>query len=1599
MNALYAALKTYKTYISLLVCVLFVISLPLAGTAETVDDTFSRAVNSYIEGEEEQSRQLLEEVLQRSPDHTRARELYSDLDVSEEAAEGLQESSPPAVEEDEPSRADGGDEAESDLDFRTFSPDSAADFDGVDEEISVSESATDEEQVFAEVPVEEVEGVEDEGELPEFDPLDQEEIQAADTAEEVEEAGEKIGEKEFITEDFPAPPSRSEAVHWLRAEEYEDRVRFTIQATGTIDYITSYIYDPPMIIVDVPGAINELPDSPLDISMGNVLRVRHSQYRIDPFHTTRVVLDLEEWSENYRVERISPGNKIVVDVFDPEIPDEEIEPPEKVVEDPPEVEPVPGFERVTGEDQEIDLEAEAPDPLTVLLTDEEGEPRVDREVLFEVVEGDGRVDARPEEEGLQRGTTTDEEGRAAARFHAGREAGLNVVEAYVPAEDEVVTFHITVRPGEPEQLVKIAGDRQEVTFGSEIVRPLVVEVQDAYGNPVPDVRVRAEDLTGEGLIDLDWEAQEIRRTARTDDAGRLEIDFYRISPTRRENRVRITVPLEDREDLTATFTVLGRPQLISVSFSEAPLLDVVRTLAEIAGWNIAFPDTVDGQPLEDMLVSVHLEEVTALRALDTILDIKDLTRVADGNIMKIVAKPEAARQGVPVLEPQDLADYPGNNMVTVTYNLSFLEATDDLASRLQQALLAPESTLVADESSNALVVTDLVNNQRRLWQIINQIDQPDQLFEVRVFNLDFREAEEMASNIESLLPTGQGNVVANRAKNALLVFADPGLMSRIEALVEGVDTEGALPGRLEVVNLEGYDVENIAQQVNAVLGLQPVPLSEILDFDIEIEDADELREMLEAGRRIELGTLLGSASVIPLPEVERILMFGPKDIRVMAHRIIEQVKRDAGEYLQRKSWRWFTFQNLSMEEGRRFINRMGGLSIEARLETSGAFLLSADSEERLDMFEDFIEDIDRDIDLPPEKEIIIYTPQSVAPDDLGDDIEDYYDDLQDVRAPDQEATPRVLLAEEDMLILVVSPTEADFVRRLLDRLDTSLADDHQILNYAPRYIDAEELSDKLEDRNIGRLLYEDEDRISLLVPTENYDRHKSLIEDIDAPGITTRVYHLRNTRAEELVDTLEDVQDHTDLRVSFSADEPTNTLIYTAPRNAVTEVENLISDLDQWQRQVFIEGIILEYTMSEGQEFGARWIFDPEEDESPLSGDVGIVESGAGGYLDAGGDFQAILNENQFQAVLNFMEDEGEAEVMAKPQISAINNREASFQKGIERQERVAVGTGEDREITLVPVEAFIELTVTPTITRDRFVRMDLLMSKDDDVTEGDQIRTDRRTLRNSVLIQDGQTVVLGGLIEEDVRMNETGIPYLKDVPVLGNLFKSSSESLEKNELIVFLTPHVIENPAEADRTTRMVSEQLEQITPIPVNPNIDGFERISQLDALAPERSQRIELAQRIVQHREQEGPFRSLQELTDVPGIDEDILGDIAYRTEVGVNLNTASFDDLARIKNIDVDLARAIVDERDRRQSFRSLAAVEEILQEHDIDPQYYSDYLRPIFVVSGAGVEEELEAEDMPDTPPEEETLPQLIPEEDDVSGEEEELELITPGNNN
>ena len=156
---------------------------------------------------------------------------------------------------------------------------------------------------------------------------------------------------------------------------------------------------------------------------------------------------------------------------------------------------------------------------------------------------------------------------------------------------------------------------------------------------------------------------------------------------------------------------------------------------------------------------------------------------------------------------------------------------------------------------------------------------------------------------------------------------------------------------------------------------------------------------------------------------------------------------------------------------------------------------------------------------------------------------------------------------------------------------------------------------------------------------------------------------------------------------------------------------------------------------------------------------------------------------------------EGRGEVISTPRVITANQREAIIQQGVEIPYQESASSG---ATTISFKEAVLELRVTPQVTPDNRIILDLNIKKDS-VGQiivggaGQQVPSiDTREITTQVLVNDGQTVVLGGILETERRETEKKVPYLGDVPVLGRLFKTTGRTNNKDELLIFVTPKIL---------------------------------------------------------------------------------------------------------------------------------------------------------------------------------------------------------------
>jgi type IV pilus secretin PilQ/predicted competence protein len=279
-------------------------------------------------------------------------------------------------------------------------------------------------------------------------------------------------------------------------------------------------------------------------------------------------------------------------------------------------------------------------------------------------------------------------------------------------------------------------------------------------------------------------------------------------------------------------------------------------------------------------------------------------------------------------------------------------------------------------------------------------------------------------------------------------------------------------------------------------------------------------------------------------------------------------------------------------------------------------------------------------------------------------------------------------------------------------------------------------------------------------------------------------------------------------RGKVEADQRTNTLIVRDIKSSVEDIQNLIGRLDLRTPQVLIESNLIEttptFTRSLGIEMeslfnnGRIRTSDRFLANSPFRGDPQPTPAANLLSIPNPG-FRFGYFGNNITSVLSAAEAEGNVKIISRPSVVTLNNVESQIESArIIRIRTSAATVGESG--SLREIRAGIILKVTPQVSADGFVLLNISV-KSSTLDFGNTIENipaeNSREAKANVLVRDGETVVIGGILKDTSSNSDTGIPYLKDVPVLGWLFKKSSWTKDFEELVVFITPRIMSAGAE----------------------------------------------------------------------------------------------------------------------------------------------------------------------------------------------------------
>lgn len=315
---------------------------------------------------------------------------------------------------------------------------------------------------------------------------------------------------------------------------------------------------------------------------------------------------------------------------------------------------------------------------------------------------------------------------------------------------------------------------------------------------------------------------------------------------------------------------------------------------------------------------------------------------------------------------------------------------------------------------------------------------------------------------------------------------------------------------------------------------------------------------------------------------------------------------------------------------------------------------------------------------------------------------------------------------------------------------------------------------------------------------------------------------------------------------SIQADKTLNAIVVRADPGELKEIRDLIAKLDVRRPQVLIEAAIVEVSLKETDMLGVDMAAADASGKrvplistalnttlarllgelAPTPPATGLDVIGGVGTLTQPSVAVAKINTNgiSFGAIIQALATNSDANLLSTPSILTLDNQEAKITVGQSVPFRTGsfttgnTGNGNNPFTTIQREDVGITLKVTPHIHEGSVVRLEVSQEASSvvDAAIGDagfsDIVTNKRTIDTVILADDGQTIVLGGLIQDDNTNSDRRVPLLGDIPVLGHLFRSSSKTRDKRNLLVFLRPTVVRDDADVQKTTRRKAESIWQL-------------------------------------------------------------------------------------------------------------------------------------------------------------------------------------------
>jgi len=368
-------------------------------------------------------------------------------------------------------------------------------------------------------------------------------------------------------------------------------------------------------------------------------------------------------------------------------------------------------------------------------------------------------------------------------------------------------------------------------------------------------------------------------------------------------------------------------------------------------------------------------------------------------------------------------------------------------------------------------------------------------------------------------------------------------------------------------------------------------------------------------------------------------------------------------------------------------------------------------------------------------------------------------------------------------------------------------------------------------------------------PPEIRAKARELLTRLDQPQIaegSIKVVYLHYIKASEMVPVLKGITEKSDQGnpasqrppMSIEASESTNALVINAPPEQMEDIMEVVRKLDIRRAQVLVEAIIAEVDAKLVRDLGVEWKTSFNGDGTQaISRFPGGQLQGADSALEQVGAGLTLgyFRNGSLRAVLQALDTAGNANILSTPSIVTLDNQEAEILVGsnvpFKTGEATSAGAPVENPFTTIERQDIgVTLKVKPQVNQGDAITLDIQQTIETltgDSTQQDVV-TDKRSVQTSVMLGDDDILVLGGLMQDEHRKSERKVPILGDIPLLGALFRSTTDTVEKKNLMVFVRTRILSDFATSEQETR---DRYDRVRELQIESSVSGVK--ASADAL----------------------------------------------------------------------------------------------------------------------------------------------------------------------